>query len=81
MGTSCAMMASSVTPPTEDEGTVEVERAAVCVWGCLSLSCASLHRTVAVSMASITEKQGETRKGTERWRSIHMIVEGKMSLS
>ena len=61
MGTSCAMMASSVTPPTEDEGAevhgaVEAKKAAVCVWGRLSVSCASLHRTVVVSMASSTEK-------------------------
>ena len=61
MGTSCSMMASSVTPPTEDEraevhGAVEAEKATVCVWGRLSLSCASLHRTVALFMASITEK-------------------------
>ena len=56
MRTSCAMMASSVTPPTEDEevevdGAVEVGGAAVCVWGYLSLNCAVLHRIVATSMA------------------------------
>ena len=40
MRTSCAMMASSVIPPAEDEGTevdgaVEAGGAAVCVWGYL----------------------------------------------
>ena len=54
-------MASSVTPPTEDEevevdGAVEVGGAAVCVWGYLSLNCAMLRRTVAASMAHIYEK-------------------------
>ena len=48
MHTSYAMMASSVIPPTEDEGTevdgaVKAGGAAVCVWGYLDLSCASLH--------------------------------------
>ena len=56
------MMASSVTPPAKDEGVevdgaVEVEGVAVSVWGCLSLSCASLHRMVAASMAHITGKR------------------------
>ena len=56
MHTSCAMMASSVTPPTEDEEVevdeaVEAGGAVVCVWGYLSLNCAVLHRIVATSMA------------------------------
>ena len=43
MRTSYAMMASSVTPPVEDEGAevegaVEVRGVAVSVWGCLSRS-------------------------------------------
>ena len=47
MHTSCAMMALSVTPSVEDEGTevdgvVEARGAIVCVWDCLSLSYASL---------------------------------------
>ena len=47
MRTSYAMMASSVTPPAEDEGAeedgvVEAEGAIVCVWGCLGLNCAVL---------------------------------------
>ena len=61
MRTSCAMMALSVTPPAEDEraevnGAVEAGRVAVSVCGRLGLSCASLHRTVAASMAFITVK-------------------------
>ena len=61
MHTSYAMMASSVTPPVEDEGAkmdgaMEVGGVAISVRGRLSLSCASLYRTVAASMAHITEK-------------------------
>ena len=61
MRTSCAMMASSVTPPTDDEGAkmdgaVEVGGDAVYVWGHLDLSCASLHQMVAASMAPIKKK-------------------------
>ena len=61
MRTSYAMMASSVTPPTENEGAevdgaVEVGEAAVCVWGCLGLSCATLRLTVAASMVPIMKK-------------------------
>ena len=61
MRTSCAMMASSITPPAEDEGekvdgAVEAGGVAVSVQGCFGLSCASLRRKVAASMAHITEK-------------------------
>ena len=83
---SCAMIASRVTPPKEEE-RAEVDRAeevggaAVCVWGYCDLRCASLHRTVAASMAPITEKWGETGKGTEKWWRIRVIAEGKMSFS
>ena len=61
MHTSCAMMASSVTSPTDDkeaevDGAVEVGGVAICVWGCLSLRCASLCQMVAAFMAPITEK-------------------------
>ena len=52
MRTSYAMMASSVTPPTKDEGdevdgVVEARGVAVSVRGRLGLSYASLRRTVA----------------------------------
>ena len=61
MHTSYAMMASSVTPPTKDEGAevdeaVEAGGVIVSVRGYLDLSCASLRRMVAASMAHITRK-------------------------
>ena len=60
------MMALSVTPPTDDEGAeedgaVEAEGAAVCVWGYHGLNCAVLHQMVAASMAHIYEKWGNSR--------------------
>ena len=48
---------------------------------CLNLNCASLRLKVAAPMAHIKEKGSDARKGTEKWRKILMIVEGKMSLS
>ena len=61
MCTSCAMMASSVTPPAEDngaevDGVVEAGGAVVCVWGCLGLSYAALRLAVAASMSPVMEK-------------------------
>ena len=61
MHTSYAMMASSITPPIEEEGAevdgvIEAEGATVCVWSCLGLNCAMLHRTVVAAMAHIYEK-------------------------
>ena len=61
MCTSCAMIASNVTPPAKDEGAkvdgaVEVGGVAISVWGHLDLSYALLCRTVAASMAHITGK-------------------------
>ena len=55
------MMASNVTPPTEDkgaevDGAVEARGAAVYVWGRLGLSRALLRRIVEASMAPIMEK-------------------------
>ena len=57
-------MASSVTPPVEDEaaevdGAVEFGGAAVFVWGYLERSCAILHLTVAASMAHMNVKWGD----------------------
>ena len=65
MRISCAVMASSVTPPTEDEGpevdgAVEAGGAAVCVWGYLNRSCATLYCTVAASMAHMNVKWGDS---------------------
>ena len=48
---------------------------------CLNLNCASLCLMVAASMAHIKEKWSDARKGTEKWRKILVIAEGKMSLS
>ena len=61
MCTSCAMIASSVTPPAEDngaevDGVVEAGGAVVCVWGCLGLSYAALRLAVAAFMSPIMEK-------------------------
>ena len=58
------MMASSVTPPTEDEeaeedGDVKVGGAAVYVWGYLGLNYAMLRRTVVAFMTHIYEKWGD----------------------
>ena len=86
MHTSCAMMASIVTSPAEDEraevdGAVEAGGVAVSIRGRFDLSCASLRLTVAASMALITEKRGDLRKEIEKWRRSLVTVEGKMSLS
>ena len=59
------MMASSVTPPSEDEGAeadeaVEARGAAIFVWGCLGRSYVALHQTVAASMAHMKVKWGDS---------------------
>ena len=61
MRTSCAMMAFRVTPLIKDkvvkvDGAKEARGVAVSVRDCLGLSYASLHLTVATSMALITVK-------------------------
>ena len=48
---------------------------------CLNLNCTSLRLTVATSMAHIKEKWSDAGKGTEKWRKILVIAEGRMSLS
>ena len=84
MHTSCAMMSSRVTPLVEEE-EVDVDRAVeaggIVVSNRLERSCASLHLTVAASMAHMTWKWSKTGKGTEKWRKILVIAKGKMSLS
>ena len=77
------MMASSVTPPAEEEGeevdgAVEAGGAVVSVRGYLKQSCARLHLTVAASMAHIYEKWGDSGKEIEKWRRSLMIAERKM---
>ena len=78
------MIASRVTPPAEEEG-VEVDGAEGMEGAAdpdlLECSYASLHLMVAASIAHITWKWSEMRKGTEKWRKILVIAEGKMSLS
>ena len=48
---------------------------------CHDLNCASLCFTVAASMAHMKVKGSNAGKGTEKWRKILVIVEGKMRLS
>ena len=62
------MIASRVTPLAEEEGAEvdgaeEVGGVAICVWGYHGLSCTSLCRTIATSMAPITENKEKTEKG------------------
>ena len=88
MRCNCAMMSPRVTSPEEEEGAdvdgakqdgVEQEEGAV-ESNCRDLNCASLHLTIAASMAHMTEKWSEEGKGTEKWHRIRLIAEGKMSL-
>ena len=86
MHTSCAMMASRVTPPAEDEGAevdgvVEAGGAVVSVRGCLDRSYIILHLTVAASMAHMNVKRGDLGYEIEKWQRSRLIAEGKMSLS
>ena len=78
------MIASRVTPPAEEEGA-EVDGAegveGAADSDLLECSYTSLRLMVAASIAHITWKWSETRKGTEKWRKILLIAEGKMSLS
>ena len=61
MHTNCAMMASSVTLPTEDKGAkvdeaIKAGGVVTFVRGSLGLSCALIHLMVAAFMAHITMK-------------------------
>ena len=47
----------------------------------LDRNCASVRFTVAASIAHKKVKWSDKGKGTEKWRKILMIAEGKMSLS
>ena len=77
------MISSRVTPLIEEgvdvDGTKEVGE--VAGLDHLEHSCASLHLMVVASMAHITWKWSKMGKGTEKWRKILVIAEGKMSLS
>ena len=48
---------------------------------CCNLNCASLRFTIAASMTQMCEKWSAIGKGTEKWRKILVIAEGKISLS
>ena len=61
MHCSCAMIASRVTPPVDEEGAdveeaKEAGRVAVSICGCFGRSWASLRLTIAASMAHMTER-------------------------
>ena len=48
---------------------------------CLNRNYTLLHFTVVASMAHMKVKWSDKGKGTEKWRKILVIAEGKMSLS
>ena len=89
MRCSCAMMSPKVTLPEEEERAyvdgVEQDGAewegGAAKSDYLNRNCASLHFTVVASMAHMKVKWSDKGKGTEKWRKILMIAEGKMSLS
>ena len=62
MCSSCAITASSVTPPLkeEEEGAKGARGVAVLVRGCFGWSWASLYRTITTLMAHITVKWGDS---------------------
>ena len=78
------MITLRVIPPAEEEG-VEVDGAEGVGRAVnpdpLERSYASLRLMVVASMTHITWKWLDIGKGTEKWRKILMIAEGKMSLS
>ena len=89
MRCSCTMMSFNETLFEEEEGAdvdgadragFEREEGAT-KFVCRDLNYASLHLTVAVSMAHMTEKWSEEGKGTEKWCKIRVIAKRKISLS
>ena len=65
MHTSCAMMASRVTPPAEDkgvevDGAVEAGGAAISIRGCLGRSCEILRLTIVALVAHMNVKWGDS---------------------
>ena len=86
---SCIMMSPRVTSPVEEEGA-DVDGAnrdgakregGATDPNCLDLNYASLRLMVAASMAHMKVKWSIARKEIEKWRMIHVIAEGKTSLS
>ena len=53
----------------------------VAKFDCLNRNYTLLHFTVVASMAHMKVKWSDKGKGTEKWRKILVIAEGKMSLS
>ena len=89
MRCSYAMMSLSDTSLVEEEG-VDVDEAdrdgaeregGAAKFDCRDLNYISLRLTVATFMAHMIEKWSKERKRTEKWHKIHVIAEGKMSLS
>ena len=78
------MIVSKVIPPIEVDG-VGVDGAegvgGAAVSDHLDQNCASLFLMVVYSMVHVTGKWSNEGKGTEKWREIRVIAEGKMSLS
>ena len=82
------MMSPKVTLLEEEEGADvgRSERDGVSQEGgvescCCDLNCASQHFMVAASMAHMKVKGSDVAIGMEKWRTIFVIAEGKMSLS
>ena len=82
-------MSPSVTSPIKEQGTdvdgakrdgVEWEGGAA-ESDYFDRNCTSLRFMVAASMAHMKVKWSDKGKGTEKWRKILVIAEGKMSLS
>ena len=89
MRCSCTMILLSVTSPIEED-EADIDRAerdgakregGAAKSDYLDRNCASLRFTVAAFMANMKVKWSDKGKGTEKWRKILVIVEGKMSLS
>ena len=89
MHCSCAMMSPSITSPITEEGA-DVDGAerngaewegGLAASDCLDRNYTSLRFTIVTSMAHMKVKWSDKGKGTEKWRKILVIVEGKMNLS
>ena len=77
------MTSPSVTSPIAEEGADMdgAEREGGVESYYCDLNCALLCFTIAMSMAHMKVKWSVKGKGTEKWRKILVIAEGKMSLS
>ena len=82
------MMAFKVTPPLvevegaeEDGGIAKVAGSVGFIRGHFGRSWASLYRTEPTLVVPMVVKKGEEGMGINKCLRIHVIVEGKMSLS